>query len=283
MIQIQEQTIKIRGVEHYSEWICHPSQTDKKPVMIFLHGWGGSGRYWRQTASNLCDRFDCLLYDLRGFGRSKLPLSPLSLDYELETYAEDLSCLIEQLNLNKVYLNSHSMGASIAAIFLTLYPHKVERAILTCSGIFDYDEKAFNAFHRFGGYVVKFRYPWFLKIPFMERMFMARFLNRSIDILEQKAFLEDFLMAEYEAALGTIHTSVSKKAVDIMPEKFAMIQVPTLIISGEKDQIISAEMGRKAAELNEKIEFIEMAETSHFPMLEDAETYLNHVRSFLSI
>ena len=51
------------------------------------------------------------------------------------------------------------------------------------------------------------------------------------------------------AALGTIYRSVSKKAVTISPQKFSEISVPTLLISGEKDIIISAEMGRRAAEL----------------------------------
>lgn len=283
MSQVEEKIINIRGVDHYYEWIRQSDDSHSKPVMVFLHGWGGSGRYWRTTAEQLCDRFDCLLYDLRGFGRSKLPPTPLNIAYEMEDYAEDLSILLDQLGLEKVYLNSHSMGASIAAIFLTLYPQKVEQAILTCNGIFEYDEKAFTTFHKFGKYVVQFRYPWFVYIPFIERMFMARFLCRSIDVKEQKAFLEDFILADYEAALETIYTSVSKKAVEIMPKKFAMIEVPTLMVSGEKDQIIPAKMGAAAASLNDKIKYVEISQTSHFPMLEDPGTYLNCVRDFLGI
>ncbi len=60
--------INVRGVEHYYEWI-RKSSTEVKPVMVFIHGWGGSARYWKSTADALCDKFDCLLYDLRGFGR----------------------------------------------------------------------------------------------------------------------------------------------------------------------------------------------------------------------
>ena len=63
----------------------------------------------------------------------------------------------------------------------------------TCSGIFEYDEKAFSAFHQFGGYVVKFRPQWLSKIPLADRMFMARFLHRSIPKAERQAFLEHLL------------------------------------------------------------------------------------------
>ena len=275
-------TITVRGVNHYYEWIRQPGTTEK-PVMVFVHGWGGSSRYWRSTAEALSDNYDCLLYDLRGFGRSKLPEDNLSLSYELEEYAEDLKVLLDGLKLEKVYMNSHSMGASIGALFSTMYPEKLERSILTCNGIFEYNKLAFAAFHKLGGYVVKFRYNWFLKVPFAPRLFMARFLHRPINKLEKIAFLEDFLLADYEAASGTIYTSVSKKAVETMPKKFAEISVPTLLVSGEKDIIIPAEMGQEAARLNDKIEYVEMAKTAHFPMLEDKETYLTKVKEFLSL
>ncbi len=279
----KEGKIKVRGVDYYYEWIRQPQKAQQKPIMVFIHGWGGSARYWQSTAAALSTDFDCLLYDLRGFGRSKLPETPSGLGYEMEDYAVDLAAFLDALGLEKVYLNSHSMGASLATLFLNLYPQRVQKAILTCSGIFEYDEKAFAAFHKFGGYVVKFRYPWFLRVPFADRMFMARFLHRPIPAQFRLAFLEDFLLADYEAAVGTVYTSVSKKAVEIMPQEFAKLEVPTLLVAGEKDIIIPAAMGREAAALNEKIEYVEMKDTAHFPMLEDVTTYLGHVRRFLEL
>lgn len=35
-------TVNIRGVNHYYEWIRTPSENNSpKPVMVFIHGWGG--------------------------------------------------------------------------------------------------------------------------------------------------------------------------------------------------------------------------------------------------
>jgi pimeloyl-ACP methyl ester carboxylesterase len=279
--------IQIRGVNHHYEWVTAAERgaNSDKPVIVFIHGWAGSARYWQSTAEALQSQFDCLLYDLRGFGRSRLP-NPISADveaigYELETYAEDLAALLDALGVGKVYLNAHSTGSSIAVFFLNLYPERVERAILTCSGIFEYDEKAFNAFYRFGGYVVAFRPAWLAKIPFVNRIFMARFLHRSLPDRISRTFLEDFLMADYAAAMGTIYTAVSKRAVEVLPQEFARLTVPTLLVSGQYDQIIPAEMGRQAAALNEKVEHVVIANTSHFPMLEDPEAYLNQVLKFL--
>ncbi|MFK0732964.1 MAG: alpha/beta fold hydrolase [Gloeotrichia echinulata GP01] len=293
--------IKVRGVEHYYEWVKKPSASSVKPVMVFIHGWAGSARYWTTTANALSDKFDCLLYDMRGFGRSrgKPTIAQVSesvvesrspqqesaaikeLSYELEEYADDLAVLLDGLQIQRVYIQAHSMGASIGALFLNRYPQRVERAILTCSGIFEYDEKAFSAFHKFGGYVVKFRPKWLGKIPFADRIFMARFLHRSIPKAERQAFLQDFLEADYDAALGTIFTSVSKAQAELMPHEFAKLTVPTLLVAGEYDKIIPAAMGRQAAALSEKVEFVMICNTGHFPMLEDAPTYLQRVGAFL--
>ncbi|MBE9045375.1 alpha/beta hydrolase [Pleurocapsales cyanobacterium LEGE 10410] len=275
-------TVDVRGVNHYYEWI-RSSEESSKPVMVFVHGWGGSGRYWRSTAIALADNFDCLLYDLRGFGRSSLPHDSSGLGYAMEDYADDLALLLDALDLDQVYINAHSMGASIATLFLNRYGEKVRQAILTCNGVFEYDARAFAAFHKFGGYVVKFRYNWFLKFPFADRMFMARFLHRPINKSDRVAFLKDFLLADYEAAVGTIYTSVSKHAVETMPKEFAKLTVPTLMVSGEKDIIIPAKMGRQAAALNDNIQYVELPQTSHFPMLEDQTAYLETVREFLQV
>ncbi len=288
--------IKVRGVEHYYEWI---KQTDgsEKPVMVFIHGWAGSARYWETTAKVLSEQFDCLLYDMRGFGRSqgKAVVEQLSLQensgeeavkeltYELEEYVEDLAVLLDELQLQRVYINAHSMGASIATLFLNQYQQRVEKAILTCSGIFEYDKKSFDAFHKFGGYVVKFRPQWLAKIPLVDRMFMARFLYRSIKATERQAFLEDFLIADYDAALNTIYTSVSKAQSELMPQEFAKLKVATLLISGEYDKIIPADMGRKAATMSDQVEYVMIPNTAHFPMLEDPDTYLKTVKEFLQL
>jgi len=262
-----------------------------RPVLVFLHGWGGSSRYWEQTARALSDRYDCLIYDLRGFGRSRLTTpnvapnfrtkAELMDDFALETYAEELRSLLTALQLERVTLNAHSMGASIAALFLAKYPDRVDRAILTCSGIFDYNPLTFGLFHQVGRWVVVARPQWMVQIPKLDWLFMQRFLHRPIAPQDQQAFLLDFVQADFDAALGTLYTSVSKHAASVMPAAFAKITQPTLLIAGEYDQIIPASLAERAAALSPAITYQCLAHTAHFPMLEDVPTYLDRVRSFL--
>lgn len=280
----------VRGVSHYYEWIAAEPRSSEKPTLVFMHGWGGSARYWRSTAEALKSEFNCLLYDLRGFGRSQpSPVSdaesPTTTDYVemygLETYADDLAALLSELNIESIYLNAHSTGSSIAVLFLNRYPERVKKAILTCNGIFEYEKKSFDQFYKFGGYVVQFRPKWLATIPGIDRLFMARFLTQPIPASERKAFLEDFLMADYGAAIGTMFSAVSEQAATEMPQEFAQLTVPTLLVSGEFDQIIPAAMGEKAAGLSEKVEFALIPKTGHFPMLEDPKTYLGKIKPFL--
>ena len=53
--------INVRGVDHYYEWIEKPLSGYSKPVMVFIHGWAGSARYWRTTANALSEKFHCFI------------------------------------------------------------------------------------------------------------------------------------------------------------------------------------------------------------------------------
>ncbi|MEM8505972.1 MAG: alpha/beta hydrolase [Cyanobacteria bacterium P01_D01_bin.1] len=284
--------VSVNGVDHYYEWIStqdHPGperKSDEKPVMVFLHGWAGSARYWCSTAEAIKDTYDCLLYDQRGFGRSKAPTPEQFADNPelstLESFAEDLNALLNELNLTQpVYMNAHSMGGSIGLYFLDRYPERVKKAILTCNGSFPYQKWAFEAFYLFGGYVVAFRPKWLGKVPFAPQMFMQRFLKSSIPLAEKKAFLEDFIMADSATSIGTLKAAVSKHATESMPAAFATLKVPTLMVSGQYDKITPAKLGREAAEMSDNIQYVEMPNTAHFPMMEDAESYLEITNSFL--
>jgi pimeloyl-ACP methyl ester carboxylesterase len=65
--------LQVQDGEIYYEWVGGDradARSSHRPVLVFVHGWGGSCRYWQATAAALSDTYDCLLYDLKGFGRS---------------------------------------------------------------------------------------------------------------------------------------------------------------------------------------------------------------------
>ena len=63
------ETIRIHGFSHAYE-LSEP--TDSPTVLVFVHGWLLSRAYWQPVIERLSPRFQCLSYDLRGFGESQM-------------------------------------------------------------------------------------------------------------------------------------------------------------------------------------------------------------------
>ena len=82
-----------------------------KPSIILLHGVMDSGQCWPRVAHNLQERFDVIMPDARGHGRTAGSLKGLSYN----VLAADVAALIHALDLEKPYFFGHSMGAITAA------------------------------------------------------------------------------------------------------------------------------------------------------------------------
>jgi non-heme chloroperoxidase len=87
-------------VIYYKDW------GSGQPV-VFSHGWPLSADAWDdQLMLSAANGFRAIAHDRRGHGRSSQPWE----GNELDTYADDLSELIEQLDLHDVILVGHSTG-----------------------------------------------------------------------------------------------------------------------------------------------------------------------------
>jgi len=104
----------------------------------------------------------------------------------------------------------------------------VERVDFDLCGIFEYDEKAFAAFHKFGGYQISSQMA--RENTLVDRMFMARFCIP----YQLLSVVLHFLVADYEAALNTIFTSVSKAATELMPQEFGVNGAYALVAGGRR-------------------------------------------------
>jgi pimeloyl-ACP methyl ester carboxylesterase len=265
--------------EIYYEWVgADRTVRSTRPVLVFIHGWGGSCRYWKATATALADTYDCLLYDLRGFGQSRtIDQTPVT----LADCVDDLTNLLATLEIDRISLIAHSMGSSIAALWLAQSGNRVNQAILACGGVFEYNETAFALFRQFGRLVVAVRPRWLTQVPGVDWLVMQRFLHRRLPAHDRREFLEDYLMAEDAAALGTMFDAVSAQSATLLPQAYAGLTMPTLMISGQYDRIIPPALGEPAAALNPAIAFTVMPDVGHFPMLEDPAGFEARVRSFL--
>ncbi len=85
-----------------------------RPV-VFSHGWPLNADAWERQMVHLASHgFRCIAHDRRGHGRSSRPWD----GNDMDTFADDLSALIETLDLADVTLVGHSMGGGEVARYI---------------------------------------------------------------------------------------------------------------------------------------------------------------------
>jgi len=98
-----------------------------QPV-VFSHGWPLSADAWEDQMNFLADRgFRCIAHDRRGHGRSSQPWE----GNDMNTYADDLATLVENLDLKNAIHVGHSTGGGEVARYIGRHGTKrVAKAVL---------------------------------------------------------------------------------------------------------------------------------------------------------
>ena len=106
---------------YYKDW------GSGQPV-VFSHGWPLNADAWESQMVYLASNgYRCIAHDRRGHGRSSQPWN----GNEMDTYADDLSELIERLDLHGATLVGHSAGGGEVARYIGRHGTKrVARAVL---------------------------------------------------------------------------------------------------------------------------------------------------------
>ncbi len=96
---------------YYKDW-------GKGIPVVFCHGWPLSADAWESQMVFLASNgYRCIAHDRRGHGRSSQPW----IGNDMDTYASDLAELIELLNLKEVTLAGHSTGGGEVARYIGNY------------------------------------------------------------------------------------------------------------------------------------------------------------------
>ena len=106
---------------YYKDW-------GSGPPVVFSHGWPLSADAWEDQMLFLGARgYRCIAHDRRGHGRSGQPWT----GNEMDTYADDLAALVEALDLKGAIHVGHSTGGGEVARYLGRHGTKrVAKAVL---------------------------------------------------------------------------------------------------------------------------------------------------------
>ena len=88
----------------------------KGQPVVFSHGWPLSSEAFEDQMFFLANKgYRCIAHDRRGHGRSEQPWT----GYDYDTFADDLAAVIDKLDLKNAVLVSHSMGGGEVVRYLS--------------------------------------------------------------------------------------------------------------------------------------------------------------------
>jgi len=215
---------------YYKDW-------GKGQPVVFSHGWPLSADAWEDQMIVLASNgYRCIAHDRRGHGRSSQPWN----GNDMDTYADDLAALVEQLNLKDAVHVGHSTGGGEVARYIGRYGTKrVSKAVLISAVPPLMLKTAANpaglpidAFNQLRSAVLADRAQFFkdLSAPFYGANREGAKVSQG---LRDSFWLQGMLcghQAAYECIKAFSETDFT--------EDLLRFDVPTLIIHGDDDQIV---------------------------------------------
>src|SRR6059036_3453341 len=215
---------------YYKDW-------GKGPVVTFSHGWPLSADAWDgQMLFLVQNGFRVVAHDRRGHGRS----SQASSRNDMDGYADDLAAVIEAVDLNDATLVGHSTGGGEVARYIGRYGTKrVAKAVLIAAVPPLMLKTAANpgglpieAFDQIRAGVVADRSQFWkdLSMPFYGYNRPGAKISEGV----RESFWLQGMMTGFPAAYFCIKAFSETDQT----EDLKKMDVPTLILHGDDDQIV---------------------------------------------
>lgn len=302
-------SVEIRGFPH----AYHLTPATSAPVaLVFIHGWLLSQEYWTPVVQRLSADYQCLCYDLRGFGASQpmqdyvrqdvpAPVavtsggdragtsgdrSLLSYGHTPAAYAEDLHHLLHHLGIQRAWLVGHSLGGSIALWAADQSPTAIAGVICVNSGGGIYLKEEFERFRAAGQQLVKLRPRWLTQLPFLDLPFTRMNVSQPIDRQWGRQRLLDWVAAHPMAALGALLDSTTEEEVHCLPKVVARLTQPVYFLSGEKDKVMEPKYVNHLASFHPLFKcngdnVMQVPDCGHLAMVERPEIVSRYIRQIL--
>jgi len=199
------------------------------PAVVFDASWALTSEMWAYQVAHLSDAgFRCIAFDRRGHGRSDAASS----GYDIDTLADDLAAVIDQLGLKDVSLVGHSMGGAETIRYLSRHgTAKVRKVALVAAAAPCITQKADNPYGAprafFDGRIAEFK----ADFPKWIRENQAPFFTPQFSPPLQEWIVSQMLTTPAPVAVACFRGLVD---ADVRPD-LGRIDRPTLILHGTKD------------------------------------------------
>lgn len=248
---------------------------DGLPGMVLCDGLGCDGFAWKYLAPYLARKHRVMRWHYRGHGRSGSPddRSRIGMIYT----CDDLSRLMDAAGLERAVIFGHSMGVQVALEFHRRYASRVCGLVLICGSY----GSPLDTFH--DSTALKRLFPLIRRVVERYPEQSARIIHAalrtelvvqlaiSLEMNRERIARND--LAPYFDHLARMDPVVFVRTLDSMAEHnawdhLAHVDVPTLVVAGERDKFTPGWLSRKMAAQIPGAELMLIPEGTHTAPLE---------------
>jgi len=243
--------------------------------LVLLHGFNGDGYHFARVSRRLGKHFRIIAPDLPGFGQTRFEEK---LDYSVEAQADRVLALLDQLGTERFYLGGSSMGGYVACALAKKAPQRVRALwLLNPGGLQNAPLSPLFEVVYAGGHnalVVRDRRDFerlmdycFVRPPWLPRPLARELADRAGRNAERAS--------EIFEAMRFRSTPLEEMA--------SGLDLPTLIVWGEADQVLHPSGLSLLAECMPEARTLLLPATGHLPMIEKpkvtAEAWISFAES----
>ena len=236
------------------------------PPLVLLHGFGMDRSIWEDLVESQLGDQQVILPDLRGHGESDAPEGP----YSMSLMAADLGYLLDALGIEQAIVCGHSMGGYVALAFAELHPHLLAGlGLITTNAQADPEEK------RAGRFTLIDQVRERGSVAVAESL--APRLSSNPAVMQQAQHLISSIAPQ--GLIGALAGMAERPdRTDLLPQ----VNVPTLVVAGEVDQITDFKTAKAMADVLPQGEFLGIPGVGHLPMSEAAAELGQGLRSLVA-
>jgi len=242
--------------------------------IVLIHGTCGDRRYYDDQFKTFAKSHKVLRYDVRGFGKSSLPVEGIAY-----SDPDDLKALLQYLGISKAHTAGYSMGSGIAVDFVLTYPEMSNSLIAVGPWVNGYNspsvEEILKVFEeippilREGG--TKAAAEHIINAPiYNPQMISSNTKHRITEIIYDFPF--------WHSANNDPRRHIDPSAV----QQLDRICLPTLIITAEYDIEACREIADLMKQEIPNAKKADIPDATHFMLMEEPETFNRIVVDFLN-
>lgn len=240
------------------------------PPLLLINGLSQSVANWTTQAAKLKDKFQVIMLDGRGQGRSDLGKEPLSLD----THVSDVVALLDHLEIESAYVAGFSHGGRVGLRLAAMHPERVSKLVITGQGADDEPTRhvtlrVWKEVLRLGGAealawcsVVDILSPAYLRLHANQLDAMIRTTVQRNTTEGLTAMIEALL--EYPPSL----------------EDAVRVQCPTLVCSADQDPLCSEQAARRMVREIKGARHVKFHDCGHTIPIEQPHRWRTEVEAF---